>query len=321
MGTGRPSWVRPVALAHAERLLAQKRYASLRHAPLPADLDAVSRFLVGTHEDLTGRQQAAALGVSHSAVHYWRGALARRGLIAPERRAGRPPITDPEAQAAARLWCAGYSHRAIAAMREISASRVPALLARAGVTPETPRTRPALDAARLIVLFGLDRRRADVVRWVAYGWLPDYRAHAASGAAYRWDMDDVVALVRNRESWVGWAPSQITDPQLRALAERERRAARGAWHSQAEIAALLGLDPSTLRRWQHEDGLLVGLPERRWGGARLWWLTESQRAHLAGLSVGHHRRLSYAHRLAAIALRPRLAAAYGRPAPCQAAAD
>lgn len=308
--SGRLSVLRPLALARAELLLTKKRYMGLLKLDL-SDCDAVDRFLVGTHSDLNGIAQAAALGVSHGLVHYWRKKLTARGLLDPTQRAVGRPVTDAEVEVAARLYRRGYSKRAIAAMREISHHRVCWLLKRAGVTTATPREQPALGARAVSRLFGLDPDRVVMWRWVQYGWLPDYRVVTRPGSSYRWDWDDVIALIRNRDSWPGWAPTQITDPGLRALAERERRAAGGAWHEQSEIAALLGLNASSLRRWEADYRLWSGLPRRPWGGATLVWLTDQQQADLAGRALIPSAPGSFEHRRRATALKTYLIAAYG----------
>ena len=222
---GRPSALRPVALANATELLRSRRYTSLRTLSLPDDLDDVDRWLIGTHHELRMDEQARALGVTYAIVSYWRVGLSRRGLLDARMRAGNAPITAAEADAIARLYRDGYSRLSIAALREISMGRVVAALEKAGALGAPRLVR--LNAARVSALLGIGR--ADVLRWVARGWLPDYRVRNVPGARHAWDLDDLVALVRNRDSWVAWSPAQITSTELRAWlsASAGRPAGRG----------------------------------------------------------------------------------------------
>lgn len=314
--SGRLSVLRPLALARAELLLTKKRYMGLLKLDLPDDCDAVDRFLVGTHSELSRFEQAAQLETTPHIVQCWRKKLYDRGLIDPAFRASHVPITDAETRAVAGLFADGWSWRAIATMREISISRVQHILQRAGATNQTPRAR-RIGAVQLCALFGLSR--AETTRWVIRGWLPDYRIHQASGARFGWDLDDVITVIRNRETWMAWSPAQITDPQLRALAEHERRAAGGVWLQQCEIAALLNIDPHTLRRWTQEHDLFADATRQRWSGAIYLWLSDAAQAELAGLAVRRYAPGSDLHRWTTNAMRSKLAARFGRRR--QAAAD
>lgn len=311
---GRPSVLRPLANERAAQLLTKKRYITLQKLDLPGDCDAVDRFLVGTHSDLDGRDQATLLGVSRGLLQIWRRKLYDRGLLDPARRASHIPISDAEMLAVAGLFRDGWSWRAIALMREITVSRVQHILERAGVTARDPRAR-RIGAVEICALFGLSR--IEPTRWVARGWLPDYRIQQAPGARHGWDLDDVIAVIRNRATWLAWSPAQVSDPQLRALAERERRTAGGAWFHLARVAALLNINVATLRLWSQGDNLFADVPRQRWSGAICLWLTDQQQAELAGLAVRGYEPGSDIHRWAANAMRPKLAARFGR---CQQAA-
>lgn len=311
---------RPAARLRAEQLLAKRRYAGLQKLDLPDGCDVVDRFLVGTHSDLAAPQQAEALGVPVSSVHTWRKALYERGLLRREETATHARIAPAEAEAIARLWSEGWSRCAIAAARDIHESRVVRALRHVGVAPFAPRRR-WLGTADVRQIFGVED--GAVHRWVACGWLPDIRPVAGAALHFQWAMDDLVALVRNRASWVAWEPPQIADAQLRRLAEHERRAARGRWFQMQEVARLLGIAAGNLSTWRTRYALFDDLPAGAWVRGRYVWLADAQIAQLEawGADVRRHRPGSDAHRWAANALKHRLIAAYGRPETYQAAAD
>lgn len=309
---------RPAAVARAEALLATMRRGQRRNT-IPG-LDALDTYLIATHSDLTVPQQAAALGSSRGLLHYWRKQLYDRGLLDRQLRASHTPLTDAEAQAIAGLWHDGWSRAAIAAARDIAESRVARALLRAGVTGVTPR-RVTLRLVDLGRIFTIDAQ--SIGYWLREGWLVDNRPLSRPGSPHSWDYDDLIALIRTRDSWVAWAPTQIADPQLRRLAEHERAAADGAWFAMSMIADILGIALSTLSTWRTRLGLFAALPAYRWAGSRFVWLTRSQAAELEawGADVRRHRPGANAHRWAANALQQRLTATYGHSRSTSAAAD
>lgn len=278
------------------------------------DLDA---YLVATYETRTMTLQAADLAVSLTSVNRWRVTLRRAGWVDPQRRAGVPRIPAAEAGACARLYVAGYSAGAIATMRELPRARVEGALKKARAAERQRAT--TFSGEQVAALFGI--HPSLVQGWVRAGWLPDHRHRAHRGIRHLWDRVEIVAFLRDRRSWAAWAPTQITDPELRRIAERARAAAGGQWYQHGEIADLLGVTGPTLSAWCAADQLLAGLTWQPWAGAgpHYAWLSIADAARFAAwgeqvrTSAGQRRR-----RLTA-ALRVWLGTTYGRAANTPAA--
>lgn len=280
---------------------------------------AVDAFLVLSHAHLTALQQSEMLAVSRRHVHYWRSLLIKRGCIDPTERASHRPITSAEAESFARLRRAGWTIKAIAELRGVNTKRVDVGLRMAGIPHGIHLEFLTIeDVAHLFTT-----NRSTVRFWIDAGWLPDLRPRRIDNdpsrndngavtrfAQHRWSRHDIVVFIRERETWIAWEPTQVTDPELRTLAERERTRAGGAWWQLIEIARWLGIAGSTLSTWRRNDGLFPDC--RQWSGGRYVWLTHSQRAEIQALGAAvqalPHR--SDQRRWSAVAMREKLRAAY-----------
>ena len=270
------------ARARAEALLAKRQFAAVR-LTLPGWCDAVDRYLIATYETVTLAQQAQTLGVPNATANLWRQRLAKAGLVDPMRRAGHRPITDAEAQTAARLAAQGFTGTEIAALRGITRERVWALLKRAGVSAPGRSALGPLTVASVAALF--DVPETVVYRWIDLGWLPDERINQARGRGYGWRWPDVLAVVENRDTWLTWEPRRITHPTLRREAEDIRRRADGDWYGKGAIATLLNISATTLTTWREADNLFATLPALRYGNVHAVWLTTAQASRLQALRL------------------------------------
>ena len=161
------------------------------------DLDALDRYLIATHDELSGSEQARRLGVQPATAKRWREALYRRGLL--DRATSPYARTTPrERQAIARLYADGHSAPAIAAMRGRNIYRVVRSLRR---TPPPAGAAPGLKAEQVAELFQVHRET--VYEWIAAGWLGSVHS-GGKGRAHRVYRDDLLVFIRNRESWVSW---------------------------------------------------------------------------------------------------------------------
>jgi hypothetical protein len=308
--TGRPPLTRRRALPRAAELLAALPPAAQTYAAERCpDGDAIDRYLVATHAELTMVQQAERLAVHRTAVNKWRIILAGRGLIRPDERAGQRPISLAESTAIARLFRSGLPATAIASAREISLARVNRVLLRAGAAPYAPRAAP-LSATGVSAIFGV--HRCIPQGWARRGWLPDLRHRSYRGVRHAWTRGDLVEFVRNRETWIAWDVAQITDAELRQVAARARREAGGAWYQQEEIAALLGVKATNFCYWLSEAPLLARLTMQAYSGGRYYWLSDADRDALEHQGDALERaRIAGRSRHASAELRAWLLATFG----------
>lgn len=309
--------VRPRAIAKAAQLLQSRpvRRAGVRAEPIPG-LDALDTYLIATHSELAARAQAHELGVDYSLLHLWRKSLYQRGLI---RRADQPNFTaiqPDEIAAMSRLYRAGYSAARIAEMRGVSPQRVyRALSQHAGLTKDSRGI--LIRMHELCALLGISMKAVRAM--IARGWLPDSRVGiATAGGAYGWTRADVIDLLRNRDAWVAVRPGAIRDAELAAFLRAQQAEAGGRWWTRQEVAALIGVAPSTAADWTAE-GLFTGLSTTIWALTWFAWLTDSQsealedaaaplRAASGPLGRGLSRRTLPAIR-AALGARPQATAA------------
>lgn len=254
-----------------------RRYLTKHHgrvADLPADPDAmIDTFLVWTHSNLSKIAQAEVLGVTRGVVKQRRRHLYDAGRIDPNDRAYRPPITDAAAESIRRLYAAGYSRESIVALQQASEYRVDTSLYRRGPRPARAEY---FGKSQVAELFGVTRFIVD--EWIALGWLPCAKSQPERRSSWhRWLRADLAEFIRNRATWVAYHERQITDPELRRLAELERAQAGGRWVTRKEIAHALGVTPSTIKHYASELGYLADWPTTTtYGKTFYYWLRDGE---------------------------------------------
>lgn len=99
-----------------------------------------------------------------------------------------------------------------------------------------------------------------VVRWIAEGWLDGIHGYK-QGPSRVWLVErvDLYGFVENEDAWHVWTPERITDPQLRAYAERVRGDVR--FLTPREAGHELYVEHKTINSWIHKGVL----PARRFG--------------------------------------------------------
>jgi len=264
---------------HAERartiMATDRRFRAARRIPLPDGCDDLDRFLVAAYPVITVRDLANLLGVSEKAVQRYLAPLRARGLIQPTARCYNPVVSDADRATVAALVAQGYSKRIIAEILGVSLARIRGITEDLGIVAQSQRPRPTPYGTREVAqMFCVTR--PTILRWFARGWLPDLRPPGARRPAITcwWDMDDLVAFVRDRRTWAAWSPATITDPTLRAIAEQARREAGGQWMDRIEIARHLGISPASLKNWS-ASGLFARCEE---GYDRTLWITHEDLA-------------------------------------------
>ena len=309
----------------AALLRSRKRIWYTKRMPeLPAWCDAIDAVLVMTHDRLTVDRQAELLGVSRSVIRDWRSRLYRAGVLRKEDRLGVRPLRAEEIEHAATLARAGRSWQEISVLLGVSRARARRLVHRAGIRgtrigngsqrdhlPETWTT------TRFGRTFGFTQRY--IAGLVRRGLLPDHRIVQCAGAGYVWTYDDVLAFVRDRRTWMLWTPQQISDPQMRRIADDARRSVDGAWLSTKELAAMLHLERTTLARWIREDELWARYEwVDRHTRAAVVWLPTMVQGEIAALRVDPAQRgggrNARRYRDALATVRRRLAARWGAQA-------
>jgi hypothetical protein len=290
------------ARVKAKKILAGRFAGGVRLLELPDWCDEVDRVIVGYYHQWSGPTLRAKLGIKRQVYRDSVRRLRDAGLIDPAQRAANAPITEAERNAVLRLSRLGYSRGVIASMRGVRIGRIARTLKLAGYAAATPRPRlhaySSEDVARMFGVSGMSVRR-----WRQAGWLPDNRAHSASGSDHSWPIADLIAFVENRETWPAWSLSQVADSTLHKLATHARRIANGRWMQQKELAALLGVTATTLSVMMRQGFLAhapraVGYPDR--------WVTHEELAQIAAIA-GTASRMTpwHAQRYVAAQLRAR----------------
>lgn len=229
-----------------------------------SDRVAIDWFLVLSHSQMTARQQAAYLGIS---VDRRRRRLYRAGRITLQDRYIPPKLT-PERRAAitSLFYEDGYSLTGVADRCNISARVV------GKVVCEEHRSRaPFVMTPEVSRIFTITENTVRI--WIAYGWLPASKSSDGARAHYRWQRADLFDFVRNPATWIAWQPTQITDPELRNVAELARSAVRGRWWTIKEIAAHHNnLAVTTLLTYVLNNKYLNDVAQTRYGRARFFWI-------------------------------------------------
>lgn len=275
--------------------------------------NAIDAYLILTHSTLTLREQVRQLRSSEDFVNRRRRKLYAEGRIRKAERASHAPVTEAEIAAVRRLWDAGLTSYEIAAARTVTRHRITEILRRAGITAADRPRREEYGRPDLRALFQVDD--TTIRAFTARGWLPDSRLVPKGGAHARYTRADILAFLRNRETWVAWEPRQITDPQMRRVAEMERAAAGGRWWQFRELYAALGVDETTLNLWARRYRLFGDREIANWGGAgKFVWLTAAEAAQIEAMGAGVRtagRVGSDVRKRAASAMRERLVAQFG----------
>lgn len=238
-----------------------------RPALLPdAPAALIDLYLVQTHDTVSMLDQAKQLGLSPGGVKRRRARLAAAGRIDPADRAAHRPFGDDEIAAVRRLYVQGYSVESIGAMRQISEHRVWRML-NTGPRPERPMFYTRGDVQRL---FSASASTIDA--WLARGWLTPAKSQPNNPRSHhRWTRADLADFVRLRAAWPAYAASQITDPELRRLAEAARAESGGEWVSYKELASRLGVAYTTLKNWTYRYGYLRDVETTSYGPASYIW--------------------------------------------------
>jgi transposase len=225
----------------------------LHHIPEPT-----RQALIKLHE-LPIAVQSKRIGIAAGTIQNYRSALIQAGLIPPKRRI----TTASDAARMRRLYVQGYSIKAIAPRVGMNRKHCGSVL-RGAMRAET------WTANQIKRLFMVSI--ATVRWWRDRDWLPLVTSDAyTSGSPQRADRAMLARFVHVREAWPSYAPGQISDPALRAIAEHARRHAGGHWASVPELAAAAHLDRDSLtQRLRH--GWLADWPQVYYGRFRfVWW--------------------------------------------------
>lgn len=111
------------------------------------------------------------------------------------------------------------------------------------------RRHPELrSAAQVAPLFRVTTNM--LCKWIERGWLPARNAGSPTTQRPYWRIHDVdiLAFLENDETWVAWAPGQITEPDLRAYAY-ELRASAPRWIAVKEIATRFDVSIGAVQKW------------------------------------------------------------------------
>lgn len=203
------------------------------------------QFLIDSHATHTVVDQAAHLQRSEASIlgH-------RRALIA----AGQLRIVDR------RPWTAEESARALEMLRDGAVPRrVAAALHRTrdAVVVHIKRHYGSLDEVRwpregarvrtlgaLATLFTVNHEQ--VIRWIDWGWLRAQRTSRKRGARTLISDSAIWEFIANRETWIGWTPAHITDPDWQEQAQWFRDRAGGQWLTTRQAARQAGCGQTTI---------------------------------------------------------------------------
>lgn len=127
------------------------------------------------------------------------------------------------------------------------------VLYKAGINTRQLQASNTYGVIELAALFSVSE--TVIRKWMRRGLLASHRATEPSGKRWKKALytriyrDQVKAFLRNRMAWMEWAPAQIIDPDLRALATDIRLHTHGDWLTTREVAARYGYAHSAGYHW------------------------------------------------------------------------
>lgn len=219
----------------------------------------------------TVAQQAKGLRVPLSRVRGIRARLLRDGAVDPAARAGHRPWTERELMTAAAQLQGGANIDRVARRLGRAKRALLRRLETAGYTL-TELTATVYNQNQVAALFGVTLHV--IRRWTRAGLLRHERT-AARQPHYRIARRHIVTFIGDYRTWMLWAPAQITDPELRALAAQVRAQSPYRWLTLAEVARRYGVDETAAGLWL-QLGLLPGTrigrgPWSVWSGDLVNW--------------------------------------------------
>lgn len=195
---------------------------------------------------LTRREAADQLGISPLTIQWY---MNRRFQPLPVIRKGRRVWIDSEALAGLRgaysahrraiqiaaldLIADGVLHTEAAARVGLSRGHLQRVAARYGGARVLRRQAGTLNGFHVAQMLGV--HQSMVGRYVRAG----LRARVRGGQSLTTTRRNLITWLRDRRSFLRIDPTRITDPTLKAIAERAQIGAGGRWMGTKEIAGLL----------------------------------------------------------------------------------
>lgn len=219
---------------------------------------------------ISRREAAAALGVNERTIQWY---INRQFQPLPVVREGRRVWIDPDdlagirgayyahrhtiQMAALELVADGAQHGEAARRIGLSKGHLQRVSARYGGARALRRQAGTLNGFQVAQLLGV--HACMVGRYVRVG----LRARVRGPNAFTTTRRNLIAFLRDRRSFLRIDPQRITDPTLRAVAERARATAGGRWMGTQEIAAALYYSQQRVRIFI-QQGRWVGEQMRYW---------------------------------------------------------
>jgi hypothetical protein len=105
-----------------------------------------------------------------------------------------------------------------------------------------------------------------VVGWIEkFHWLEGKRSGAQTIHRISWA--SLLAMLKNRMTWMAWSPAKIADPTMREWAT-EMRQGKGYWISAGDIGRRFGVGPYTAQTWIERGDFVKGDTVVKYGN---WW--------------------------------------------------
>ena len=234
---------------------------------------AVDKFIMGTYETLTAREQAAQLNLTYSHVVWRRMQLVKRGVLSSSKKAYHPPWSEHDCEAL-------RDNYGLLSLRVLSRrlNRSPV-----AIRLKAKRLRVAMkdnhySLRQISEIFGIDSKT--MFHIVKEGWLKGRKAGYRQGPHKVWNFQeaDVVAFIK-RYPWTIRVEKLRDCHYFCHLLRQEWE--RDPWLSRAEAAAVVGVNPDTMSR-AVKHGLVKAYcrsPGSKW--SFLWF----RKSSLEGLKV------------------------------------